>query len=367
LATAHQIVEQERKVLDDKARPSRALEDLVDARILSGDYASRLGVVALARHDFEKVSDLIRAVNASIEGPSPGDEAEVKVNRIVLYIDDLDRCEPENVAKVLQAVHLLLAFPLFVVVVGVDPRWVGRALKKQYPDLLDYERGDLWGSGSGPKGVSPNDYLEKIFQIPFWLQPLNDDRTKSMLRGLTGVGVGPDRRRPVRRDGSGTPDGTVTPSDTDSAGRSEGPSPTGPTGSGRLAQSQELNPRGLLLESHEVDAMQELSHLLGRSPRALKRFVNVYRLFKVRQPDVVDFADQDRPDADYRVVLYLLAEIIGRPAAAADLFDFIRTADDETVLTMVPPGWPQHAGAYQAWLDEVGRFSFRAMTVDEER
>lgn len=48
------------------------------------------------------------------------------VERIVLYIDDLDRCPPKRVVEVLEAVHLLLAFPLFVVVVGVDVRWVSR-------------------------------------------------------------------------------------------------------------------------------------------------------------------------------------------------------------------------------------------------
>ena len=42
------------------------------------------------------------------------------LSRIILYIDDLDRCDPERVIDVLQAVHLLLAFPLFVVVVAVD-------------------------------------------------------------------------------------------------------------------------------------------------------------------------------------------------------------------------------------------------------
>jgi len=37
-------------------------------------------------------------------------------SRIVLYIDDLDRCPPDSVADVLQAIHMLLFFPLFVVV-----------------------------------------------------------------------------------------------------------------------------------------------------------------------------------------------------------------------------------------------------------
>jgi len=49
-------------------------------------------------------------------GPPP-------LQRIVLYVDDLDRCPPTKVVDVLRATHLLLALPLFVVIVAVDPRW----------------------------------------------------------------------------------------------------------------------------------------------------------------------------------------------------------------------------------------------------
>ena len=76
---------------------------------------------------------------------------------------------------VLQAVHLLLAFPLFVVVVGVDVRWVERALRLHHEHLLV----------SGDGGAAPRDYLEKIFQIPFWLGPLDPDASRAMLRRLS--------------------------------------------------------------------------------------------------------------------------------------------------------------------------------------
>jgi hypothetical protein len=54
------------------------------------------------------------------------ESAGTVIDRIVLYIDDLDRCSTETVSQVLDAVHLLLALPLFAVVVGVDPRWLAR-------------------------------------------------------------------------------------------------------------------------------------------------------------------------------------------------------------------------------------------------
>ena len=86
--------------------------------------AARLrGDVGLPAHRGEARSTAYK----TLEEEEADDDA--RVGRIVLYIDDLDRCEPDQVVAVLQAVHLLLAFPLFTVVVGVDVRWVERALR----------------------------------------------------------------------------------------------------------------------------------------------------------------------------------------------------------------------------------------------
>ena len=58
------------------------------------------------------------------------------LERIVLYIDDLDRCPPRRVVEVLEAVHLMLALELFVVVVAVDARWLIRSLEYHYRELF---------------------------------------------------------------------------------------------------------------------------------------------------------------------------------------------------------------------------------------
>ena len=56
------------------------------------------------------------------------------VNAVLLK--PLPWSDPDRVVTVLQAVHLLLAMPLFVVVVGVDPRWLLRALRTRYQGIL---------------------------------------------------------------------------------------------------------------------------------------------------------------------------------------------------------------------------------------
>ena len=73
----------------------------------------------------------------------------------------------------LQAVHLLLALDLFVVVVGVDPRWLLHSLRERVPDGVPVDGGG--DDGRGPRRpdagwrTTPQDYLEKIFNIPFVL------------------------------------------------------------------------------------------------------------------------------------------------------------------------------------------------------
>ncbi len=118
-------------------RPSRQLADFVSGRHASSDYRSRLGVVAQARDDFEQLTRLIAKAAAASDQPIDGANGDgtpdgaflPSIDRIVLYIDDLDRCREKEVVEVLQAVHLLLAFRLFVVVVAVDPRWLVHSLR----------------------------------------------------------------------------------------------------------------------------------------------------------------------------------------------------------------------------------------------
>src|SRR5439155_18123718 len=127
----------------------------------------------------------------------------------VLYIDDLDRCPDAKVIEVLQAVHLLLAFPLFVVVVAVDSRWLAHALQSRYPALAGPP------STNGRAGAQPDDYLEKIFQVPFWVQDLGDASRSRIVHGLLGshvrietgaagsgdanaVAIGPDETKVLR-------------------------------------------------------------------------------------------------------------------------------------------------------------------------
>src|SRR5262249_31011645 len=117
--------------------PSQTLQ-LVSSRIEDRSYTKELTTLSVARADLKKLSDILRdqriVTNTATDGPRA-------IDRVVLYIDDLDRCQPNDVVRVLQLVHMLLAFELFVVVVAVDARWIEVALRQTYPWLAKDKRG----------------------------------------------------------------------------------------------------------------------------------------------------------------------------------------------------------------------------------
>jgi hypothetical protein len=148
--------------LDAEAeRLERAIAELASAhdvtafaesRRASEDYRQHLGVVSLLRRDLETFAAILDR-----ERKTGG------LERIVLYVDDLDRCPPDVVVKVLEAIHLLVALPVFVVVVGVDARWLRQAIQRHYATMLPDD------------SVTPVRYLEKIFQIPFQLSIMDNE------------------------------------------------------------------------------------------------------------------------------------------------------------------------------------------------
>ncbi|MET0863064.1 MAG: P-loop NTPase fold protein, partial [Nakamurella sp.] len=198
------------------------LQDLVRAARL--EYGAHLGMISQLRKDFEQLTWLLNsrsdtsrqlkqaAAELCLDGTSPATDGGdsnartsdvLNVDRIVLYIDDLDRCPAKEVVKVLQAVNLLLTFRLFVVVIGVDGRWLEASLSSHYDTLLR----------------SPVEYLEKIIQLPFVLRPMGPDAYLALVDDLTSA-----RRSDAHRAGTaGQPVVTEeSPSDDTSARPSGG-------------------------------------------------------------------------------------------------------------------------------------------------
>ena len=172
-------------LVDASVRLSAFLTD----RAASGAYQEYRGLLGQVRGDLVTLSsDLTAARN---EWLVSGATTPPPLERIVLYIDDLDRCPPRRVVEVLEAVHLMLALELFVVVVAVDARWLIRSLECHYQKLFGAGDGLVpSASASSPRvdaeggPASPVDYLDKIFQVPYVLAPPPAAAMASYLRTL---------------------------------------------------------------------------------------------------------------------------------------------------------------------------------------
>jgi len=426
------------------ATTARLLGQFIQDRAASTDYRKHLGVLALVRQDFQKLSSLIEEDNWRLAPPGPDDrrfggrqlrkiasleeenaDAATRINRIVLYIDDLDRCPPAKVVEVLQAVHLLLAFPLFVVVVGVDARWISRSLESRYRELLHFGQADVAVDITEMFGVARSeDYLEKIFQIPLWLRRMDAGTAQRMVKGLLGKRIQSTSMKSeakVMTDGAQPADPSVsqnlaelnqpagvrqqasvpTPASPavkveHSAGTPSAPAPAPIDTSTAPAKPMVPNLESLEIRDFELSTIDALAPLLGRSPRALKRFVNLYRLIKAGLTPAEHNAfirhSQDVVGG-FQAVLFLLAIDTGLPRVSRLVFDTLlamkgagdlgikqlvekvnmpqsaNTADWNTLRDWIgalngPENFDRGMAVIAEWIPRVARYSFQASHIE---
>jgi hypothetical protein len=85
---------------------------------------------------------------------------ESGITKLIVVIDDLDRCLPETILETLEAIKLFLFVPRTAFILGADERLVKYAVRRRFPELP----GQLVEVGS--------DYLEKLIQYPIYVPPL---------------------------------------------------------------------------------------------------------------------------------------------------------------------------------------------------
>ncbi len=346
LATAVELAEAEVDELRSQLGNVTAagqLAGLVQDRAGTGNYRQRLGLMTQIRQDFEHMARLL--AEASSPGgrtaDAAGDELP-RIDRIVIYIDDLDRCPPHRVVEVLEAIHLLLAVRLFVVVVAVDPRWLLRSLASHYHQLFATTSDPARSGGqlratTGPISEdefwasTPAQYLEKIFQVVLTLTPMDSAGYQRMIDDLLSL----------RADAPPEPTPTTAPSNPD---RREQPAPLTSTSPCANPRSQPAEPQPTLKSLPVIERVNPLAltaeerrfiSLLGppliTGPRAVKRVANSYGLLvatstarsgQAERLDLQPIPDlPPHPDCyPYRAALVLLASVIGYPMLGPTFF-----------------------------------------------
>jgi energy-coupling factor transporter ATP-binding protein EcfA2 len=112
--------------------------------------------------------------------------------RLVIFIDDLDRCLPEQAVSVLEAIKIFLDIPGCLFVLGVDREIIERGILVRYKEFaLDAAAAERVGQAAALFPVGERAYLEKIVQVPFELPPLDEAAIRRFLaQRLTGMARG---------------------------------------------------------------------------------------------------------------------------------------------------------------------------------
>jgi predicted KAP-like P-loop ATPase len=130
---------------------AKALLGEIKSSIKEGDDRTVPEEVFAFRKDFE---ELLSTAN---------------VKRLVVLIDDLDRCLPTTAIDTLEAIRLFFYVPGTVFVLAADEEMIAYAVRRHFPEL--------------PVSVGQSDYtrnyLEKLIQVPFRVPPLGKTETRT--------------------------------------------------------------------------------------------------------------------------------------------------------------------------------------------
>lgn len=398
-AAMQKVIELEERIrlLKDERGLGRFLAD----RTKSEDYRKHLGLISTIRRDFESLGDKLAHAVAENEADSK------QVDRIILYVDDLDRCPSHKVMEILQAVHLLLAYPLFVVVVAVDPRWLLHSLTDQLSAFGN--KGIQSGSDPLTWQTTPQNFLEKIFQIPYGLQPMTETGYANLINRL----LVPNRPRKVSSvqvevprtipSSLGPMIQNVTEAVAAQSSEANEPANHGTSVIGQdstpaaIPENNEtafvVNQESLNIKDWEATFAEKLYEFIP-SPRSAKRFSNIYRILKagVSRNELSKFEGTAQAPGQFQVPMLLLALVIGHPAECVKLFTqilqrselysdayvLITALEKEKIITndnlltrirlLVNDAWfPLEISLFTEWIPKVSRFSFEVAKVADAK
>ncbi|AWN17952.1 Qat anti-phage system ATPase QatA [Salinisphaera sp. LB1] len=91
-----------------------------------------------------------------------------RIDRLIVLVDDLDRCLPDTAIETLEAIRLFLFVPRAAFVIAADEGMIEYAVRQHFPDLP---------VATGPATYARN-YLEKLIQVPFRLPSLGYAETR---------------------------------------------------------------------------------------------------------------------------------------------------------------------------------------------
>ncbi len=93
-----------------------------------------------------------------------------KNGRLIVFIDDLDRCIPKNAITVLESLKLYLDNSRCIFILGMDRSIIEFGINHKYGGVIN---------------LSGREYLDKIIQLPFFIPPIEFTKLRNFLSKKT--------------------------------------------------------------------------------------------------------------------------------------------------------------------------------------
>ena len=145
------------------SKSTKSYIEILQRKMSRPDFKEELGFMHLVKQEVELLNALVGFM----------ENFERKRFRIVLLVDDLDRCENIKVLKMLEAISILLSEPntRFISLIAVDPRVVVKSLELTV--IKDFIKDD--------SSINGHEYLKKIIHLPIWLPEMEDDKVNKLV------------------------------------------------------------------------------------------------------------------------------------------------------------------------------------------
>jgi Cdc6-like AAA superfamily ATPase len=186
--------------------------------------------------------------------------------RVVVCIDDLDRCSEQRIMEVLQAIILVLVPAKFFIILGIDTEMIYRAINQCYTT-----------DGTSPPQWFARQYLKKILQLSFHLPSVEKTEREQLVASLfSQASIDEFTKKTGKETGGGEP---------------SAPDKTLPN---LIVSNDLLMEHDTPIEKHKGDVHEEwvedtanelaafldYQECLEDNPREIKRAINVHKLMK---------------------------------------------------------------------------------------
>lgn len=304
------------------------------------NYKDKVGFIGNFEKDFSRIVSLVTRRHFGW-----------KPQKLVIFIDDLDRCEPPKAADIIEGINLFLDSDRCVFVLGMDPNAVAASIENKYKDLFEKMRRE------NTAVVSPGRlFLDKIIQVPFYVPLATEDEITELIYSIMLPKVFLFQTAsipPSNGNRTDQPEGidqtvTITP-----------PIPPEPTQLDRASYKHD----------DIQQAIKEGAKFLPENPRQVKKYMNLFRFYvyiadargllrfreegadklgltlnrlaiwvawSVRWPEIAKPLSEEVQTAELRDYLLLISKVLKKDGCWCSMADAVKEEPEFGNLTLFP-------------------------------